>query len=337
MYNLSTMITSASYIFFCVFVIIPCSGFPDIYRPRDFTLISIQGGVDEMGSSTLHFPKVEDKKDRGVTEMSATRTPQTEMKKKKESFCTRAITSIGVLKMVKEMKEMPEEEFYCKKRLRPRWRGFLHRLAFVSAPLWGAHILTLCKSANEYLSVSIFLFALVGLFGVSSSYHRNRMNVVQEILMGKADYTMIFAVVGFSYAPLYAILLPTQMGWNIILASFITVICGAWLSFTRSAINRHLLVGIYIAQAVAQLAPFFFGEQMHLSEKGVFDLLNANERLSLIVMGVCYLVGSQVYAHRWPNPWPESFGYHEIWHALIVIASACTYYVNCSVLKRTYL
>jgi predicted membrane channel-forming protein YqfA (hemolysin III family) len=49
---------------------------------------------------------------------------------------------------------------------------------------------------------------------------------------------------------------------------------------------------------------------------------------------LCYLVGSQVFAHAVPKLWPYTFGFHELWHLLVVVASALTYSCNCSLVSR---
>ena len=43
--------------------------------------------------------------------------------------------------------------------------------------------------------------------------------------------------------------------------------------------------------------------------------------LALILAGgICYTVGAVIYALRWPDPWPRTFGYHEVFHALTIVA-----------------
>ena len=38
-----------------------------------------------------------------------------------------------------------------------------------------------------------------------------------------------------------------------------------------------------------------------------------------------YLLGAVAYAARWPNPFPSSFGYHEVFHACTLVAAVCHY------------
>ena len=41
--------------------------------------------------------------------------------------------------------------------------------------------------------------------------------------------------------------------------------------------------------------------------------------------GLAYTVGAVVYARRRPDPLPAVFGYHEMFHALTLVALACQY------------
>jgi hemolysin III len=151
--------------------------------------------------------------------------------------------------------------------------------------------------------------------------------------MGKLDYTFIFCVVAFSYAPLYLLLIPNGIGHKVLFGLACTVLAGAYISFAdHIELGRHSLVLVYIFQSILQLVPMFTG--WISGDKSIFEQLESSEKFALLFMGACYLVGSQTYANRFPDPWPKAFGYHEIWHLLITVSVGCTYYVNYSVVVR---
>ena len=61
-----------------------------------------------------------------------------------------------------------------------------------------------------------------------------------------------------------------------------------------------------------------------------------NLETALIIGGGClYTVGAVVYALHRPNPWPAVFGYHELFHALVVAAAAMHYVAIVSLVTRT--
>jgi hemolysin III len=45
----------------------------------------------------------------------------------------------------------------------------------------------------------------------------------------------------------------------------------------------------------------------------------------LVVGGLAYTLGAIVYARERPDPVPHVFGYHEVFHGLVVVAVACQY------------
>jgi hemolysin III len=83
-----------------------------------------------------------------------------------------------------------------------------------------------------------------------------------------------------------------------------------WLSSPR-----WLIIPLYIA--LGWVAPFVFPQLLHNAGVVPFCLLLAG--------GVAYSLGAVVYAARRPDPWPATFGYHEVYHACTVAAALCHY------------
>ena len=95
--------------------------------------------------------------------------------------------------------------------------------------------------------------------------------------------------------------------------------------------SRHTLVAIYVAQAALQLLPLLY------ASSDTSSIISRMESYELRVLALClvsYGCGSQCYAYGAPALWPTVFGYHELWHVLVVIGSACTFLANCSLLVR---
>ena len=51
--------------------------------------------------------------------------------------------------------------------------------------------------------------------------------------------------------------------------------------------------------------------------------LTVAQLVLIAVGGVLFTVGAIFLASNWPDPFPRVFGYHEIWHLLVVAAIAC--------------
>ena len=152
------------------------------------------------------------------------------------------------------------DDLYCMNRLRPTYRGLMHRIAFLLAPFYAYSILDSCKTDTARIGVGFFLFAVIGLFCVSSSFHRNQWKVRQELFMGKLDYTFIFCVVAFSYAPLYMLLVPKGMGFKILCGLALTVRFiithdqsshKTTLTYSNTTMNRYSQVHIFPLRTIS--------------------------------------------------------------------------------------
>ena len=110
-----------------------------------------------------------------------------------------------------------------------------------------------------------------------------------------------------------------------------TVLAGTWLTFSQVELGRHAMAGVYIVQAAAQFLPM---STRLLSDPSAFESVTSSEA-TLFWMGMgTYLVGSQVYANKTCDLWPRTFGYHEVWHCMVVFAQACTWHTNSMLLLR---
>lgn len=226
--------------------------------------------------------------------------------------------------------------------------------------------LRLCRSADALGAAALSLFGTVWLFAASGSFHRSEWpDVEHEDFAAKArrararaasrveheprplvplraplsaraqlDYVGIFLQVAFSGAPLYVLLDPPKRrtGWLVLGGLAATVAAGALVAFADVEVGRRTITLVYLAQGLTQLLPL--GTRAPFGRR-LWDALRARERRMLVCMAACYVGGSQLYASAAPALWPATFGFHELWHLLIVVASACTYLVNCSVIRRS--
>jgi|MDSY01.2.fsa_nt_gb hemolysin III len=218
--------------------------------------------------------------------------------------------------------------WYCYERPKPRMRGLLHTLAFYASPSAWIVLLPRCATFGTGLAAFMSLAAASGLFWCSSSYHcgnwHSRKQLNHEHRAAALDLSMISLMISFSAAPCYALLLPQLWAWNYI--ALIGVV-GVWSAATHSiAMNRDrkTRTGHFLLQAALASAPLWWiGSQM-----------TGFEKLYLAIAGIAYLSGAACYAHEFPDPWPKTFGYHEIWHFLVVLAACMTMATNFSVVGR---
>ena len=48
--------------------------------------------------------------------------------------------------------------------------------------------------------------------------------------------------------------------------------------------------------------------------------------------GVIYSLGAVAYALKRPDPWPTVFGYHKVFHTLVVVEAACHFVTDTRVI-----
>lgn len=199
---------------------------------------------------------------------------------------------------------------------RPRLRGLVHAAAVPVAVVAG---LLLWGSADGSLplrlSVLVFVCTLVGLYTVSSAYHVGRWDNRVRGLLARIDGAMIQLFIAGSFTPVaFAALDGSWRQWSLVAAWTVAGV-GAAVVVSPLTAPRWLGTAGYIAVGWLAVVPMT-RIALALPWQGV----------GLIVLGgVLYTLGALVYAVRRPDPLPSFFGFHEIFHLLVVAASAAHY------------
>ncbi|HEX7308248.1 PAQR family membrane homeostasis protein TrhA [Lentzea sp.] len=203
--------------------------------------------------------------------------------------------------------------------LRPRLRGWLHLWSFIASVATGATLIALAAStvsARAALATSVYGLTVLGLFGVSALYHRVTWTSERvRTWMKRLDHSMIFVFIAGTYTPFALLAMNPSTGSTVLWVVWIGALLGVTLKLAWPHAPRWLGVPIYIA--LGWVAVFVLPELLH--HAGVAALV------LLLVGGALYTVGAVFYATRWPNPWPQVFGYHEFFHAATVVAAICHY------------
>ena len=203
-------------------------------------------------------------------------------------------------------REVIEEE------LRPLLRGVTHAYAFWVA-LAAALVLTaLAPAGTPRIASVVYGIGLCGLFAASGTYHRWRWNPRWRPLLRRIDHSTIFIFIAASYTPVALLVMHGTLRWVILVAVWTGAVIGVVLSVAWITAPRVLSAACYLA--LGWTAVFALPQML--------DGLDVAPLVLFGVGGVLYTVGAIVYATKRPNPWPNTFGFHEVFHALVILAAA---------------
>lgn len=198
---------------------------------------------------------------------------------------------------------------------KPRMRGWLHAYAFFVAIVAGIVLTTLAATLHggiaAVLSCAIYSLTVCGLFGVSALYHRRVWSERRYALMRRLDHSMIFVFIAGTYTPFSALLLSPVKATVILSIVWGGAILGVIMKMIYPHANRWLSTPLYIALGWVAVAVL-----PDIAHRGGIPAL-----VLMLAGGLAYTLGAVFYALRRPNPWPNTFGHHEFFHACTLIAA----------------
>ena len=201
---------------------------------------------------------------------------------------------------------------------KPRLRGVTHEWAFfVSLPL-GLGLVISAPSGRAALAAGIYALSVALLFGASALYHRiSWASEATRRWMRRVDHSMIFVLIAGTYTPFALLALDGTLATAILIAVWVGAGAGIVMSLVWPDAPKWLLAVVYVALGWVAIAAF----------PAMLDRLGITAMVMVGLGGALYTAGAVIYATRRPNPSPTVFGYHEIFHALVIGAAALQYAV----------
>lgn len=154
----------------------------------------------------------------------------------------------------------------------------------------------------------IFGSSLIMLYAASTLYHLLPLKEKGINLLRQLDHTMIFVLIAGTYTPFCLVTLRGPWGWSILAVIWGLAVAGIVTKLVWKSAPRSFRVALYLFMGWLALVMIY-----PLSQAARPGTL-----LWLLIGGLCYTVGAIFYALKWPNPFPEKFGFHEIWHLLVM-------------------
>ncbi|HEV7459083.1 MAG TPA: hemolysin III family protein [Solirubrobacteraceae bacterium] len=202
--------------------------------------------------------------------------------------------------------------------IKPRLRGVSHQWAFFVSLVTGAALVLAAPNGRATAAAAIYAGSVAGLFGASALYHRvNWSTAGARRWMRRLDHSMIFLLIAGTYTPFAVLALDGPLATAILVVVWSAALGGIVLKLVWIDAPKWLVALIYVAIGWVALAAF----PQLLSKLGV------TATAMVAAGGLLYTAGALVYARRRPDPAPTVFGYHEIFHALVILAAALQYAV----------
>jgi len=200
-------------------------------------------------------------------------------------------------------------------REKPRLRGVFHQWAFVAAIPLGVVLVLATETTRARVAAGVFAGSVVLMFGASALYHRPNWSPKWRAWLRRLDHAGIYCLIAGSYTPVG--LLALHGAWEIVVLAIVWSGAGAaifirlfWISAPKW-LSAAVAIGLGWVGIVAMPEVYF--------EVGLACVL------LILAGGILYSLGAVVYATRRPDPFPAVFGYHEIFHLMVVAAVALQY------------
>ncbi len=198
---------------------------------------------------------------------------------------------------------------------KPRLRGVSHEVAAIVFPILGILLVVLAHAGTRKLAGVVYVVGITGMYATSALYHRGAWSPPVKRRFRRLDHSMILVGIAATYTPVVGVGIGGSIGrimvgviWGLAVVG--AVVRNLWLDAPPFMIALVYLFAGWLAVGVL---PLLF---THL---GVVTF-------SLVLGGGCvYSLGAVVFSRHRPDPSPAVFGYHEVFHALVIVAGLLFY------------
>jgi hemolysin III len=199
--------------------------------------------------------------------------------------------------------------------IKPRLRGRSHAGAFFVSLPFGVALVLEADTGLELVAASVFAASVTTMFGASALYHCFNWPEARRRWLRRIDHAGVYGLIAGTYTPFGLLVLEGAWRWAVlgivwtgalaaVLLKFLWLDAPTWLSSA---------IGIGLGWVAVVVFP------------QLLDEVGFAGTLLVLVGGLAYTAGALVYAFRRPDPYPAFFGFHEVFHVLVIAAVACQY------------
>ena len=206
---------------------------------------------------------------------------------------------------------------------KPLFRGHSHQAAFFFSLGICSMLLLNAHDFKTLVSTVIYSLSLIGLFGISALYHRPTWNPKQRMLMKRMDHAAIYILIAGTATPICLLALSPATGFKLLQLVWGAALFGFFQSLFWVTAPKWVSSTLYVIVG-SLVIPFLPELKMALTMDDVW----------LMMAGGCvYVLGAIIYALKRPNPNPKIFGYHEIFHLLVIAGAGLHFLVIYKLIK----
>jgi hemolysin III len=191
-------------------------------------------------------------------------------------------------------------------------RGVSHQIAFFVTLVVGSVLVAQARGPLARAGCAVYAASVALLFGISALYHRPLWSKPARARMRRLDHSAIFVLIAGTYTPM-ALTLPSAAAHKMLMIAWI----GGGLGVLRALFipNAPKWLITLLALAMGWIAILYFPAIRRMTSTATVMWMWGG--------GAAYSVGAVMYAVRRPDPWPRIFGYHEVFHLLVIVGVTC--------------
>ena len=197
-------------------------------------------------------------------------------------------------------------------RQKPRLRGVSHQWAFFASLVAGAALIVAAPTPRATIAAAIYAVSLSALLGVSALYHRvNWVRPAVRRWMRRLDHSMIFLLIAGTATPFCLLVLSGTLAEALLIAVWAGAAAGIVVELVWVEAPKWVSVIVYLA----------VGWIGAIGYPAIILTAGIGAGILIALGGALYTAGAVVYARQRPDPRPATFGYHEIFHVLVIAAA----------------
>lgn len=195
----------------------------------------------------------------------------------------------------------------------PQFRGTLHRWSIPVAAVLSVWLVASARGTDVKAGMAVYGACIVTMLTVSGIYHLPLLSDTLRSVLRRADHSTILLAIAGSYT---GVIVAGMSG-----ATRVALLVGTWTIAGIGIALRlcwfhcpgHVVAAVYLGA----------GWSAMLHPGAYLAALEPAEIALLVAGGLLYTVGAATLGLRWPDPWPRTFGYHEVFHTFVVLAALC--------------